>query len=60
MNGFSIMRVFTESYFRTDYNYIFLFNVALIVNFKCIHKERGLDVDFEQVSLKCWRSYIKS
>ena len=47
-----MIRVFTESYFRTVYNYIFSLNFVIIVNFKriqIIRKERGLSANIEQV-----------
>ena len=51
MTGFYITRVFTESCFLTDYNYIFSMNVVIIVNFKSIHviRKEVLSVDFEKV-----------
>ena len=52
MTGFYLIRVFTESYFRTVYNYIFSLNFVIIVNFKriqIIRKERGLSANIEQV-----------
>ena len=47
-----MIRVFTETYFRTVYNYIFSLNFVIIVNFKriqIIRKERGLSANIEQV-----------
>ena len=31
-----MMRIFTEKYFRTDYNYIFSLSIAIIANLKRI------------------------
>ena len=36
MTCFYFIRVFTQRYFQTDYNYIFSLNVVIIVNFKLI------------------------
>ena len=36
LTGFYIIKVFSETYFRTDYNHIFLLNVVIFVNFKRI------------------------
>ena len=51
MTGFYVIRVFTESCFLTDYDYIFSMNVVIIVNFKRIHviRKEVLSVDFEKV-----------
>ena len=45
-----MVRVFTERYFRTDYNYIFSLNVVFTVNFKRIQIfMRDLSAHFEEL-----------
>ena len=46
-----MIRVFTETYFQTDYNYIFSLSIVIIVNFKHIQifRKEILSADFEQV-----------
>ena len=63
MTGFSTIRAFTESYFQTDYKYIFSVNVVIIVNFKriqIIRKEVSVLTLNKYVYLNCLRSYMKS
>ena len=63
ITGFYIKRAFTENNFRTACSDNFLLNVVVIVNFKrieIIRKEVSVLTLKKYLSLKCWRSYMKS